>query len=70
MTRQDYLMLSGALRRAHARSVGPSETRGVEYAAQEIGKSISDKNRAFDYPRFITDSDGSTQDLKGGSAMH
>lgn len=67
MTRRDYVMLSSALYKARARTIGLNQARGVEYAAQEIGRAIALQNRAFDYPRFLQDSGVQTRENKQSS---
>lgn len=67
MTRRDYVMLSSALDKARTRAIGQTQTRGVEYAAQEIGRAIALQNRAFDYPRFLQASGVQTRESEPSS---
>lgn len=58
MTRRDYVLISGALREATARTVDGSNQRvGVRIAAGAIAETLNEKNPGgFDKARFMTDS--------------
>ena len=56
MTRRDYVMLSGALKRATDRAENADELNGVRAATEEIAGAISERSSEFDVPKFITDS--------------
>jgi len=54
MTRRDYILLSGSIRRTwdHA---NPDDKAGIRTVARDLAYTLSIGNHCFDQPRFLRD---------------
>lgn len=58
MTRRDFILLSGALRKAYDNCKSDVAKAGVRAGAFEISEALSEHNSAFDVDRFMKDATG------------